>query len=172
MKIGDLTRTTEGRRFINTSLLPRLASQLAEGADVLFVGIDSAWDYKNLFWNPSKLCNFKTMDKNESFEPDIVGDISNCPDVGNDSFDLVILIGVYEFINNKKAMFKEIHRILKPQGKALLSLPGRGYYPDPNNSVEPWEVFKEVLPLFVKECYIIGESCDRRPTSIHLICQK
>jgi len=172
MKIGDISRTSSGRKWLHLELFPRLIKRLKEGDSVLFVGTDSAWDYKNLFWNPSILCDYKTMDVNASLKPDIVGDISNCPDIGNDSFNFVILIGVYEFVEDKPAMFREINRILKPDGFALLSLPGRGYYASPNNSVEPWEVWDEVKPLMIKEVYVIGEKPDHRPTSVHVIATK
>lgn len=169
MQVGDLQRTSRGRFFINTKLLPNLASGLKEGDKVLFVGTDSAWDYKSLFFNPSKLTEFITMDVAEKFNPDIVGDISSCPQIENSSYDLVILIGVYEFVNNKKGMFEEIHRILKPKGKALLSLPGEGYYPSPDNHVKPNEVFEKIEPLKAEEIYIIEDIAEKPPTSIHIV---
>ena len=172
MKIGDIAGTSEGRKWLHMELFPRLVTRLEEGDSVLFVGTDSSWDYKPLFFNPSLLCDFKTMDKNPNLLPDIVGSIEGCDELKDDSFNLVILIGVYEFVERKEAMFAEINRILKPEGVALISLPGRGYYPSPNNSVEPWEVFDRIKPLLVKELYIIGESKERRPTSVNLIAQK
>ena len=172
MKVGDLRATSEGRAFINTKLIPSLLPGLKEGDNVLFVGTDSAWDYKNLFFNPALLCNFETMDKNSNLKPDIVGDISNCPQIEPGRYDLILLIGVYEFVNDKPAMFAEISRILKPEGRALLSLPGRGYYDSPNNSVEPSEVFEAIKPLFAKEVYIVGETNEKRPTSVHIVATK
>ena len=172
MRVGDLAKTSEGRLFINTKLIPSLLPGLKEGDNVLFVGTDSAWDYKNLFFNPSKLCNFETMDINSNLKPDIVGDIANCPQVESGRYDLILLIGVYEFVNDKPAMFAEINRLLKPDGLAMLSLPGRGFYDSPNNSIEPSEVFDAIKPLLVNELHVIGESTDRRPTSIHVVARK
>jgi len=171
-KVGDLRTTSEGRFFINTKLIPKLITFLKEGDRVLFVGTDSAWDYKSLFFNPSTLCNFETMDVNSNLKPDIVGDIANCPQVESGSYDLVLLIGVYEFVNDKPAMFREIDRILKPQGRALLALPGRGFYDSPNNSVEPKEVFEAITPLFAREVYVLGEARERKPTSIMVVATK
>jgi SAM-dependent methyltransferase len=136
------------------------------------VGTDSAWDYKNLFWNPSLLCEFMTLDKNESLKPDIVGTIEGCDELETSSFNFVILIGVYEFVEKKPEMFAEINRILKPEGFALLSLPGAGFYESPNNHVEPWEVWSEVKPLMIKEVHVVGEKPDHRPTSVHVIATK
>jgi SAM-dependent methyltransferase len=172
MQIGDLSKTSEGRLFINTKLIPSLLPGLKEGDNVLFVGTDSAWDYKSLFFNPSKLCNFETMDINSNLNPDIVGNIASCPQVESSKYDLILLIGVYEFVNDKPAMFSEINRLLKPNGLAMLSLPGRGFYDSPNNSVEPREVFDAIKPLLAKEVYIIGETKERRPTSIHIVADK
>jgi len=172
MKIGDIARTSEGRLFINQKILPRLASELKEGDNVLFVGIDCAWDYKTLFFNPAVLTNFETMDIKPDFKPDIVGDISNCPQIEDNKYDLVVLIGVYEFVNDKDSMFKEINRILKPEGKALLSLPGAGYYESPNNHVEPWQVWDKVKYLQILEMYVVGERNGKRPTSVHLIVKR
>lgn len=169
MQVGDLHKTSRGRYFINVELLPSLAARLKEGDKVLFVGTDSSWDYKSLFFNPSRLTEFITMDISEKYKPDMVGDISNCPQIENDSYDLVILIGVYEFVNNKKQMFEEIHRILKPKGKALLSLPGKGYYESPDNHVEPWDVWEKIKPLKVEELYAIEDHPERPPSSIHVV---
>lgn len=173
MKIGDIAGTSEGRKWLHLELFPRLVKKLKEGDRVLFVGTDSSWDYKNFFWNPGLLCDFKTMDINESLKPDIVSSIEECPMIETDSCDFVILIGVYEFVNRKADMFKEISRILKPEGFALLSLPGRGYYPNENNSLEPWDVFDKIKPLLVKEMYVVGEKPGgARPTSMHIIATK
>jgi SAM-dependent methyltransferase len=168
MKVTDLNNTTRGRYFINTHLLPRLASGLKNESTVLFVGTDTGWDYKSLFFNPSKLCDFKTLDLKEG---DIVGDISECPQILNDSYDLVVLIGVYEFVNNdrKPLMFQEIHRILKPTGKAMLSLPGQGYYESPDNHVKPHEIWEKIFPLKPEEIYVIEDSLEKGPTSIHIV---
>lgn len=172
MKIDDNNKSSEGRVFINRELLPKLASTLKDGDRVLFVGTDSTWDYKSLFFNPSLLCEFITMDIAERFNPDIVGDISNCPQIEDNIFNLVILVGVYEYVVNKEGMFKEINRILKPDGKALLSIPGRGYYPEEKNSIEPWEAWDKVKPLLIKEVYVVGERNGLRPSSVHLIVNK
>lgn len=168
MNVQDNHKTTRGRFFINTKLLPKLASHLKDEDRVLFVGTDTGWDYKSLFFNPSKLCEFVTLDLKEG---DIIGDISDCPQIEDASFDLVILIGVYEFVNNdrKPMMFNEINRILKPTGKALLSLPGKGYYESPDNHVTVTNVAEKIRPLKIEELYVIEDRIDLDPTSIHVV---
>lgn len=100
-----------------------------------------------------------------------MGDISECPQIEDNSIDLVILIGVYEFVNNdrKKMMFEEINRILKPTGKALLSLPGEGYYESPDNHVKPHEIWDKIAPMKPEEIYVIEDNAERKPSSIHVI---
>jgi len=172
MKIGDIAGTSEGRKWLHLELFPRLIKRLKEGDSVLFVGTDSSWDYKNFFWNPGLLCDFKTMDKVESLKPDIVGSIEGCDKIADNSFNFVILIGVYEFVEKKDEMFAEINRILKPDGFALLALPGAGFYKSPNNHVEPWQVWDKVKHLKIKELYVIGEKPEHRPTSVMLVVEK
>lgn len=172
MQVGDLARTTEGRHILNTKLLPRIARELKEGARVLFIGLDMAWDYKSLFFNPSCLCDFVTMDIAEKFNPDIVGDISNCPQVEDNSVDFLPLIGIYEFVNDKPAMFKEINRILKPDGLALLALPGPGAYDSPQNHITPTRVYEEIKPLRIEEMHVVGERDGRPITSILILARK
>lgn len=53
---------------------------------------------------------------------DIVSDISNIP-VPNHSFDNVMCIEVLEHVSNPTEAIKEMGRILKPQGKIILTAP-------------------------------------------------
>lgn len=172
MRVGDLGSTTAGRLWINTVLLPRLAKEAKEGDKILFIGNETNWDYKSLFFNPSCLCDWTTMDIAERFNPDIVGDISNCPQIPDNTYDLLILIGIYEFVNNKPAMFSEINRIIKPTGKAELSLPGPAAYESPNNHIWPKDVFEAIKPLRIEEMYITGETDEKPCSSIHIIARK
>ena len=48
---------------------------------------------------------------------------SNIFNIENESFDTLISFQVIEHIKNDKLFIKEIHRILKPGGKALISTP-------------------------------------------------
>lgn len=148
-KYKSFGNVTGGRLFINKYLLPRLANEIVDGSKVLFVGVHKYWDYSCLFNNPGKLCVFETLDKHpgagDQPKPTYNASIEDCKEtIPDESYDLVIMIGVYEFLDHKKEAFSEINRILRPGGKAMLSLPGSGYYPNSNNSVEPHEVFDEL----------------------------
>lgn len=108
------------RNHLNTKIIPNFA-QIVKGK-TLFVGVDSKWDYRTLFQE------YVTLDIDPGKKPDIVGDIVSCPQIQDNSFDAVILIGVYEYVAEKERMFSEIWRILKPGGKVLASLPAKMYY--------------------------------------------
>ena len=170
MNVGDTEKTTKGRYFLNTWLVPRMAQILENGNEVLFIGTDTSWDYKPFFWNPAKQCPYFTLDISEQYKPDIVADIQNCPQVESERFNLVIAIGLYEFLDKKVEAFKEIHRILKPNGYLLIAFPGRGYYPD-NRGILPEEIKTMLGELRELERYSIYEGKEE-PTSICVLCQK
>jgi len=130
MQLGDLERSSTGRVFLNTKFVPYVANLIPNGEDVLFVGIDTVWDYKPFFWNPSKQCRYFTMDIAGGMKPDIVANIEKCPEVTNNAFGLVIMIGMYEYLKNDEEAFTEIARIIKPQGHLLIAFPGDGYRAD------------------------------------------
>ena len=170
MKVGDLEKTTKGRHFLNTYLLPRMAQILQNGDNVLFVGTDTSWDYKPFFWNPAKQCPYYTMDINESYKPDIVANIEDCSDVQDRFFTLVIMIGVYEFLNHPDKAFEECKRVLCDNGYLLVAFPGKGYYPD-NRGVtkeQPFEILKDFRIL---ESYYLYEG-NEEPNSVCVLCQK
>lgn len=170
MKVGDLEKTTKGRYFLNTWLMPRLANILQNGDKVLFVGTDTSWDYKPFFWNPSKACPYYTLDKSPNYNPDIVADIQKCPEVEDGSFSLVILIGVYEFLEKKAEAFSEIKRILDKNGYLMVAFPGRGYYNDHRGVTkeQPIEILKDFRIL---ETYYLYEG-NEEPNSVCVLCQK
>jgi len=170
MKVNDLERTTKGRHFLNTWLVPRMASILENGCRVLFVGTDTSWDYKPFFWSPAKQCPYLTLDKSENYQPEIVANIEDCPQVQDKTFSLVIMIGVYEFLDHKDKAFQEINRILVPEGYLLCAFPGKGYYPD-DRGVAPTQVYEILKDYRVLEVYNIYEGKEE-PNSVCVIAQK
>lgn len=56
---------------------------------------------------------------------DLKLDMSAMPQVDSSSFDLVIACDVLEHVHDDAAAFREIHRILKPGGTAILTVPQR-----------------------------------------------
>ena len=61
-------------------------------------------------------------DKNEAAT--IIGDISNAPQISDNSFDCIILTQTLHLIYDFKEALKTCHRILKPGGSLLLTVPG------------------------------------------------
>ena len=112
---------TPARTAVNDAIA-RLAAE--DPKDTLFIGVDSKWDYRFLFKQ------YTTLDINPKTNPDIVADIQECPEIKNDSYDAIIMTGVYEYLKFIDNAFDEIFRILKPGGKALFCLPGSAYYKD------------------------------------------
>ena len=53
-----------------------------------------------------------------------IGDLSNSPQLPSDSFDCIVLTQTLHFIYDFKAALQTCHRILKPGGSLLLTVPG------------------------------------------------
>lgn len=61
-------------------------------------------------------------DKNDAAT--IIGDISNAPQISDNTFDCIILTQTLHLIYDFKEALKTCHRILKPGGSLLLTVPG------------------------------------------------
>lgn len=59
-----------------------------------------------------------------SAEATIVGDLTSCPEIPDDTYDCVILTQVLHCIYDMKAVVAETYRILKPGGTLLCTAPG------------------------------------------------
>ena len=170
MNLGDNSRTTAGRYKINKELMPRLATMLKDGDEVLYIGTNSTWDYKTFFWNPSKECPFLTIDISEQFSPDIVGNIEEMPHVESGRFSAVIMIGIYEFLNHPEKAFEEIKRVLRPGGILFVAFPGKGYYND-NRGVTPQESLDLLYGMIPSEMHLLYEGKEV-PNSIIVFARK
>ena len=60
----------------------------------------------------------------ESPEATIVADLTNAPEIADDTFDCIILTQTLHFTYSTEAEVAEIHRILKPGGSVLCTVPG------------------------------------------------
>ena len=65
---------------------------------------------------------YVTLDKEAKYEPDLVGDIHQIP-LPDDTVDAVICKSVLEHIEEPHRAVAEIHRILRPGGKAYFHVP-------------------------------------------------
>jgi len=171
----DFNNVSEGRRFLNQELLWRLAEMLPrQGASVLNVGVHKYWDYACIFNNPGRLCDYKQMDTHpgggDQPAPDFNMSIETCDAIPNDSFDAIVMIGVFEYLDHSDMAFNQIHRMLKPGGIALLAMTGKGEYDD-SRGMGQEEVYERVKPLRVLENYSIFEGAEK-PKSQIVICKK
>jgi SAM-dependent methyltransferase len=112
---------TPARNAVNNAIA-KLASE--EPENTLFIGVDSKWDYRFLFKE------YTTLDINPKTDPDIIADIQKCPEIKDNTYDAIIMTGVYEYLKSPDNAFDEIFRILKVGGKVLFCLPGDAYYSD------------------------------------------
>lgn len=67
-------------------------------------------------------CDYKTIDIDESRNPDIIADAHNLP-LADKSADAVICNSVLEHVPDPLKVVDEIYRILKPGGKCLIHVP-------------------------------------------------
>lgn len=75
--------------------------------------------YKDMFTNVSK---YMVLDIEEIYKPDIVGSVEEIP-MDNESIDSILCTQVLEHVPHPTKALSEIFRILKPGGKALITVP-------------------------------------------------
>ena len=73
--------------------------------------------YKDLFLGS----DYKVLDSNDCYNPDIIGDIQNMPEIASESIDAIICKAVLEHVEEPTKASKEIHRVLRPGGTLLAS---------------------------------------------------
>ena len=74
--------------------------------------------YQHLF----KGSNYQVLDKEVSYQPDIVGDVCQMS-LLDESIDAVICKAVLEHVSQPEKATKEIYRVLKKRGKCLVYIP-------------------------------------------------
>ena len=79
----------------------------------------------NLCCGRNKLKDYINVDLNKEFEPDLCFDIREVFPLDAESQDEVLLFHSIEHIQKfyHRRLFKEIHRVLKPEGKFYISFP-------------------------------------------------
>jgi len=173
-KYLNYNTVTKGRAFLNRELLPKWASRCPDGSDVLFVGVHKYWDYSSIWNNPSKLCNFFTLDTLPGDEnqpkPDYNLNIETCDEIESDRFTMIIMIGVFEYLDHPEKAYAQIHRMLKKGGIAIFAFTGKGEYDD-NRGMDQAEVYTKILPLRVLENYSVYEGKDK-PNAVITVAEK
>jgi len=139
---------------------------MPSGGRILFVGVNTTYDYGEMFFSD---CVFETLDIRPTTNPTHTGDIRFCP-LPDSSYDGIILIGVYEFLDGGGNVFTEMNRMLKPGGRALICVPSIGFYSDRIKYLMPGEVYDRLLPLKLLEMVVTYYR--DTPYYIHTICRK
>ena len=67
--------------------------------------------------------NLIQSDINENRKPDVVTDVCNMTVFEDNIFDVVFIIEVLEHVKEPQNAINEIHRVLKPNGRLILSVP-------------------------------------------------
>jgi len=89
------------------------------------VGVNYQWEKHYRKWMPELV----TLDiRKNVLEPDIYGDIQNCPQLKDEEFDGVIMVGIWELLDNLDDAKYTISRILKEKGKLLFGFPGDSFH--------------------------------------------
>ena len=109
---------TKWERFFEEKI-----KEIAREKDILDIGGGFRFQ-KELEKNKElfKESNYQVMDKESSFNPDIVGDVCRMP-FEDESFDAIICKAVLEHVSQPKKAAKEMYRILRREGKGLVYLP-------------------------------------------------
>ncbi len=100
-----------------------------------------------------KITGYDIMDIVSRPDITILADIQNCPEIANNTYDVIVCTQVLEHIANPFKAVIELHRILKPGGKLLLSVPAAfPYHAVPNDY---WRYTRDSVhllldPLFSK----------------------
>jgi SAM-dependent methyltransferase len=132
---------TRGREFLNRVFMPRYASFFKDGDKILSVGVHPMWDYSVFFNGPHKQCEFIVSDVQDTNPLPDVKDNMGKSQFPSESFDGIILVGVYDSLHEATAneITSETLRLLKPGGRVLVATTAgdQGSY----NPVTAWPDF-------------------------------
>lgn len=120
LDVIDTGRGTAVDRIYVERFLAREAAAIY--GDVLEVG---GRDYARRFGR-GRVRTSAVLDSSMGAGPDIdyIADLTECPEIPSASFDCVILPQTLLFIYDVRAAVRNLHRILKPGGIALVTAPG------------------------------------------------
>lgn len=128
---------------------------------MLEIGSGFITDYKNheKFWEMEYRCLDIIPN---SFERAITGDITNCPQVPNNSFDFIYSMDLFEHLKEPWKATSEIGRITKPQGIIFISTVFAWRYHE--SPIDYWRYTPQCLKfLFEKDFDCIEANWDITP---------
>jgi SAM-dependent methyltransferase len=125
-----------------------------KSGDLLYVGIagdPKGGEYSSLFSN----FNITTFDVDPVWNPDIIGDITKTQ-FDDNSWDVIVCVQVIEHIPNLWDLPKEINRILKPNGYAIIDCPWMyPYHAEPPSFGDYWRVSKDGMKILFKDFELV-----------------
>ena len=105
-----------------------------QNVNILEIGGRLQTYYKILITSYFDNSTYSNMDITNTADDVIIGDITDCKNIKDNSYDIIISSDVFEHINKPWDAAKEIIRILKPNGLSLHStLFSWRYHPCPND---------------------------------------
>lgn len=122
--------------------------------NLLYVGIAGdppGGEYTPLFKN----FQTKTFDIGEKWGPDIVGDITKT-EFADEVVDVIVCVQTIEHIPNIWDLPKEIERILKPGGYAIIDCPWNYPYHGEPEFGDYWRISKDGLKQLFSNMKMIG----------------
>lgn len=128
--MDPLYRFPSVRRIVLNRELNRLIERLNESqpSKVLDVGAKDAPYAENIHCD-----QYLTLDLDPAHDPDLCCDVHDI-DSHDNAFDAIIATEVLEHTHSPRRVVSEIHRVLKPEGICLLSVPFiYQYHPDPKD---------------------------------------
>lgn len=122
--------------------------------NLLYVGIAGdppGGEYTPLFQDH----NVKTFDIGERWNPDIVGDITKTSFL-DASWDVIVCVQTIEHIPNIWDLPKEIERILKPGGYAIIDCPWAYPYHGEPEFGDYWRISKDGMKALFHNLQLVG----------------
>lgn len=112
--------------------------------------------------------DYWSMDIRKTADNVIIGDITNCPEIESEQFDVIVSIDVFEHLNRPWKAAEEITRLLKPGGIAFTStIFSWRYHPSP---IDYYRYTPDALEFLFSDLTPIHKSWDyterRRRTKI------
>lgn len=90
------------------------------------------------------------VDIDSSYNPDIVADIQDLP-FSDNSIDAILCLAVLEHVQNPFKAAEELYRVLKPQGKILLSVPFMWPYHANEHYKDYWRFSEDGLEFLFRD---------------------
>jgi len=131
-------------RLILDETLEKVFKKLTPGKVLDLGGANSP--YKQIIPTTQYLC----VDLNPKHKPDIVGDVHNLK-IKSNSFDTIIATELLEHCHSPKIVVKEIYRLLRKNGSAVISVPFMYPYHGDNFSKDYWRFSEDGLRELFKD---------------------